>query len=156
MPFTSGEKRPRAKHQASNSTRAPIRQTHGDSSDSDSGDDNDCSSCDGNGDGNGDGDGGDIDMADQDEDVIRAAEAAQQVDLDEAEQLAELEITVTNSERKVASTALAKVSNHRLQMRISTDCAHSSLSLPTRSTTCQASLRRWKRYAKLPTSTYYA
>ena len=103
--LTSGKKRPAAKRQAQNLTRVPTRQTHGaasDLSDSDSGDDDDCSSC--------GGDGGDIDMPDQDEDVIRAAEAAQQVDLAEAEQEAERELVVMDSEQKVASTALAKVS----------------------------------------------
>ena len=50
------------------------------------------------------------DALDQDEDVIRAAEEAQEEDLDEAVQSAELEVTVTDHERCVASTALSKVS----------------------------------------------
>jgi len=50
------------------------------------------------------------DALDQDEDVIQAAEEAQEKDLDEAAQLAELEVAVTNHERHVASTALSKVS----------------------------------------------
>ena len=92
--------------------RAPTRQARraasdssdSDSNDSDSGDDDDCPP---HSSGNND---GDIDMPDQDEDVIRAAEAAQQADLDEAEQAAELELAVTDGEQKIASTALAKVS----------------------------------------------
>jgi hypothetical protein len=58
------------------------------------------------GDDNSDDDG---DTPDQDDDIIQAAEAAQQVDLEEAEQSAKLNIPVTNSERKVASMALSKV-----------------------------------------------
>lgn len=47
---------------------------------------------------------------DQDEDVIRAAEETQEEDLIEAARSAELEVTVTDSEQTVASTALSKVS----------------------------------------------
>jgi hypothetical protein len=47
---------------------------------------------------------------DQDEDVIRAAEEAQEGDLDEAAQTAELAVVVTDGEQKTASTALSKVS----------------------------------------------
>jgi hypothetical protein len=51
----------------------------------------------------------DNDALDQDEDVIHAAEAAQQIDVDEASMFVELEITVTEKQQKVASTALTKV-----------------------------------------------
>jgi hypothetical protein len=47
---------------------------------------------------------------DQDEDIIRAAEEAQESDLNEAVQSAELVVTVTDGEQKAASTALSKVS----------------------------------------------
>ena len=50
------------------------------------------------------------DVLDQDEDVIRAAEEAQQEDLDAAEEMAETEVMVVGSEQKAASTALSKVS----------------------------------------------
>ena len=50
------------------------------------------------------------DVFDQDEDVIRAAEEAQQEDLDDAEETAEIEITVAGSEQETASTALSKAS----------------------------------------------
>jgi len=51
----------------------------------------------------------DGDTPGQDDGIIQAAEAAQQADLEEAEQCAKLNIPVTNSERKVASMALSKV-----------------------------------------------
>ena len=97
---------------------APINQgADGDSSDDD-GDDN--SDDDGDDDSDDDGDDDEAgtgindsnpsDVLDQDEDVIQAAEEAQEKDLDEAAQLAELEVTVTNHERHVASTALSGVS----------------------------------------------
>ena len=87
---------------------APINQgADGNSSDDDGNDD-------GNDDddeaGTGINDSNPSDVLDQDEDVIQAAEEAQEKDLDEAAQLAELEVTVTNHERHVASTALSKVS----------------------------------------------
>ena len=47
---------------------------------------------------------------DQDEDIIQAAEEAQEGDLDEAAQSAELAIMVTDGKQKVASTALSKAS----------------------------------------------
>jgi len=100
---------PVAKHGVS--THAPTKRTRGaddDLSSSGSSDSDGHSSCD-DGDNNG-GDDSDIDTPDQDEDVIRVAEAAQEEDLAEAEQLAELTVQVTNGEQKVASTALAKVS----------------------------------------------
>jgi hypothetical protein len=50
------------------------------------------------------------DVLHQDEDVIHAAEEAQQEDLDHAEETAEIEVTVAGSEQKAASTALSKVS----------------------------------------------
>lgn len=51
-----------------------------------------------------------LDILNQDEVVIRAAEGAQEEDLDEAAQSAEFEVAVTDKEQKVASTALSKVS----------------------------------------------
>lgn len=47
---------------------------------------------------------------DQDEDVICAAEEAQQEDLDDVEETAEIEIMVAGSEQETASTTLSKVS----------------------------------------------
>jgi hypothetical protein len=63
----------------------------------------------------------DDDAPDQDEDVIRDAEDAQQTDLVEAAQSAELELTVKDYERKAASTALAKVSLAITIKRVSID-----------------------------------
>jgi hypothetical protein len=54
-------------------------------------------------------------MLDQDEDVLRAAEEAQQEDLDIAAQCAELEVKVTRAEQNAASAALSKVSQGRIQ-----------------------------------------
>ena len=89
---------------------APINQgADGDSSDDD-GDDNGDDDGDDDEAGTGINDSNPSDVLDQDEDVIQAAEEAQEKDLDEAAQLAELEVTVTNHERHVASTALSKVS----------------------------------------------
>ncbi len=51
-----------------------------------------------------------LDILDQDEVVIWATEEAQEEDLNEAAQLAELEVVVMDKEQKVASTALSKVS----------------------------------------------
>ena len=51
-----------------------------------------------------------LDVLDQDQDVIQAAEAAQEDDLDEAAQSAEDCVTVLESEQKLASTAVSKVS----------------------------------------------
>ena len=51
-----------------------------------------------------------LDTLDQDEDIICAAEEAQEEDLNKAAQSAELEVTVTDSEQKAASTTLSKVS----------------------------------------------
>jgi hypothetical protein len=98
---TSRKKRQAAKRQAHVTARQACN------SDSDS-DDNDGRSSYGRDD-NDDND-SDVDALDQDEDVIRAAEVAQQEDLVEAEQSAELEFVLTDSERNVASTVLAKVS----------------------------------------------
>jgi len=85
-----------------------IISTSSDSSDDDScssdGDDEDCDATTGAGDLDA------SDMLDQDEDVIRAAEEAQEEDLREAAQLAELKVAVTDGEQKAASTALSKVS----------------------------------------------
>ena len=50
-----------------------------------------------------------LDTLDQDEDVILAAEEAQEEDLNEAAKLAELRITIVDGEQKTASTALLKV-----------------------------------------------
>ena len=50
------------------------------------------------------------DVLDQDEDVIRAAEEAQEEDLAEAAQLAELKVAVTDSEQTSTSMAVSKVS----------------------------------------------
>ena len=50
------------------------------------------------------------DVLDQDEDIIRAAEEAQEEDLAEAAQLAELEVAVTDSEQTSASMAVSKIS----------------------------------------------
>ena len=63
------------------------------------------------------------DTLDQDKDVILAAEAAQQEDLDNAEELAELVIMVTGDEWKVASTALSKVSLVSIVTVVSSNCA---------------------------------
>ena len=52
-----------------------------------------------------------LDTLDQDDDVIQAAEEAQQEDLNEAVCLANLEIMVTNGEWEAASTALSKISS---------------------------------------------
>ena len=131
-------KRKKGAHRARKRT-APSASTHGptrtqtqaanhrsddsESSDGDNNRGNDGGSHNGSGirNGNSDGDSGsddegandDIeptDGVDQDEDVIRAAEAAQQEDLDEAVQSAELEVTVAGCEQMAASTALSKVS----------------------------------------------
>ena len=84
------------------------RCTNGNLSDDDDDDDDDCS----------DGDDDDecnahtIDLRadqDQDEDVIQAAEEAQEGDLDAATEEAELAVMVTDGEQKSASTALSKV-----------------------------------------------
>ena len=92
------------------STRAPAKRARGgaddDLSGSGSSDSDGHSSCDDN-DG---GDDSDSDTPDQDEDVIQAAETAQEKDLAKAEQSAELNVKVTDGEQKAASTALAKVS----------------------------------------------
>jgi hypothetical protein len=91
------------------------RETH--NADTDSDHDDSCSSC-----GSIDDNDSDIDALDQDEDVILAVEMAQQADLIEAKQLAELELVLTDSEWNVASTALAKVcSNCCSQMKMPTD-----------------------------------
>ena len=50
------------------------------------------------------------DTLDQDEDVIRAAEEAQEADLNDAAESAGLEVTVMDNEQKAASTALSKAS----------------------------------------------
>ena len=63
-----------------------------------------------------------LDGLDQDEDVILWAEAAQQEDIDQAIQSAELEVRVTDSEQTVASMALAKVSLTFIVPRIYADC----------------------------------
>ena len=51
-----------------------------------------------------------LDALDQDEDVIQAAEEAQEEVLDEAAESAERCVTVTGSKQKAASTAVSKVS----------------------------------------------
>jgi hypothetical protein len=118
---TSRKKRPAAQRQAharsmATLTRVTARQTL--NSDSDSDDDDSRSSYGGD-----DDDDSDVETLDQDEDVIRAAEAAQQADLIEAEQSAELEFVLTDSEQNVASMALAKVSGDCCpQMKMPTDC----------------------------------
>ena len=63
-----------------------------------------------------------LDGLDQDEDVVLSAEAAQQEDIDQAIQSAELEVRVTDSEQTVASMALAKVSLTFIVPRIYADC----------------------------------
>ena len=50
------------------------------------------------------------DTLDQDEDVIHAAEEAQEADLNDAAESAGLEVTVMDDEQKAASTALSKAS----------------------------------------------
>jgi hypothetical protein len=50
------------------------------------------------------------DTLDQDEDVIRVAEEAQEADLNDAAESAGLEVTVMDDEQKAASTALSKAS----------------------------------------------
>lgn len=70
-----------------------------------------------------DDDAGHSDTLDQDEDVILAAEAAQQEDLNDAEESAELAVMVTGDERKVASTALSKVSLVSIAAVVSSNCA---------------------------------
>jgi hypothetical protein len=124
-----------AKHQAhsqsaaTSSTHVTSRQTH--NADRDSDDDDSCSSC-----GSIDDNDSDIDALDQDEDVILAAETAQQADLVEAKQSAELELVLTDSEWNVASMALAKVSSNSCpQMKSLLIAPNSLLSLPTGSTT---------------------
>jgi hypothetical protein len=153
---TSRKKHPAAKHQAhsqsaaTSSTCATSRQTH--NTDRDSDDDDSCSSC-----GSIDDNDSDIDALDQDEDVILAAEMAQQADLVEAKQSAELELVLTDSEWNVASMALAKVSSNSCpQMKSLLITPNSLLSLPTGSTTHQVSLRRLKSCAKLQSSSLYA
>jgi hypothetical protein len=134
----SRKKCPGAQHQqsatTSNLTRVPARQTHPPASDNNNN--------------------SNANMPHQDEDVIFVAEAAQQADLIDAEQLAELELTVTDSEQKIALMALVKVSSAIVVCRCK--CLlivpNSSLSLPTGSATCRALLRRWKHSAKLPSS----
>ena len=63
-----------------------------------------------------------LDGLDQDEDVVLSAEAAQQEDINQAIQSAELKVRVTDSEQTVASTALAKVSLTFIVPRIYADC----------------------------------
>jgi hypothetical protein len=158
---TSKKRKKTTKHRACKqtapSTRGPrkIQQTQAanDGSDLSDGDDDDDdddddggSNSDGNSNGDGDSNGsddegnnGDIEPADgldQDEDVIRAAEAAQQEDIDEAMQLAELEVTVADSEQKTASTALSKVSLvFILPKNVHSSHLNSSLNSRSRSTT---------------------
>lgn len=84
-----------------------IRSTNSDSSDDHYSSDEDE---DDNSDPDPDSDSDPLDRLNQDEDVIRVAEEAQEEDLDEAAQSAELEVMLTDSERKAASTALSKVS----------------------------------------------
>ena len=77
-----------------------------------------------------------LDGPDQDEDVIHAAEAEQQEDIDEAVQLAELEVMVADSEQKTASTALLKVSlAFILPKNVHSSHLNSSLNSRSRSTT---------------------
>ena len=146
----------RARKQMAPSTRGPrkIRQTQAandgsDLSDNDSnGGGNSDSNSNSNGDGDGDGDSngsdnegndGDIeplDGPDQDEGVIHAAEAAQQEDIDEAVQLAELEVMVADSKQKTASTVLLKVSlAFILPKNVHSSHLNSSLNSRSRSTT---------------------
>ena len=88
------------------STRGCGVSSDSDSNDSDLSDADGCLASD---DGDDEDDESDADAPDQDDDIIRAAEADQQADLDEAEQTAELKLPVTSIERKVASMALSKV-----------------------------------------------
>ena len=114
------------------------------SSDGDSSDDDGCLS-----------DGADndnpMDMLDQDEDVIRAAEEAQEEDLDEVAQSAELELMVTDSEQHAASTALSKVGRAVPTAReYLLTALDSLLNSRSRSTTWQAFLEGWKLRVLLP------
>ena len=85
---------------------------------------------------------------DQDEDVIRAAEEAQEGDLDEATNEAELTVTVTDHEKKVASKALSKVSDIiYLGAQYLLIILYSSQNSRTRSTTRLVSLKRYRRHA---------
>ena len=104
------------------------------------------SDSDGNGDGDGDSNGRDdegndgdiepLDGPDQDEDVIRTTEAAQEEDIDEAVQLAELEVMVADSKQKTASTVLLKVSlAFILPKNVHSSHLNSSLNSHSRSTT---------------------
>ena len=54
-------------------------------------------------------------MLDQDEDVLQAAEEAQQEGLSIAAECAELEVKVTQAKQSAASAALSKVSQGRIQ-----------------------------------------
>jgi hypothetical protein len=153
---TSTKKRNTAKCQAritttSISTRAPSSRTQhldGNSSSSEDGSDDEEY-----------GNNYDPDAPDQDEDVIRDAEDAQQTDLVEAAQSAELELMVKDYQRKVASTALAKVS---LAITIKTSKGYllisfdSSLNLRIKSTTRLALSRSWSSCAMLPASSHSA
>ena len=104
-------------------------------------------------------DGGDMccdasdDTLDQDEDVIRAAEEAQEADLNDAAESAGLEVTVMDNEQKAASTALSKASvaifNFNKHLLIMLD---SSRDLHTRSTTLLAFLKRCMHRVLLPRS----
>jgi hypothetical protein len=86
--------------------------------------------------------------ADQDEDVIRAAEEAQEGDLDEAANEAELTVTVTDHEKKVASKALSKVSDIiYLGAQYLLITLYSSQNSRTRSTTRLVSLKRYRCHA---------
>ena len=85
---------------------------------------------------------------DQDEDVIRAAEEAQEGDLDEAANEAELTVTVTDHKKKVASKALSKVSDIiYLGAQYLLITLYSSQNSHTRSTTWLVSLKRYRCHA---------
>ena len=90
-----------------------------------------------------------LDTLDQDNDVIQAAEEAQQEDLNEAAHLANLEIMVTNGEREAASMALSKVSSVTSYWDYLLIIPDSSQDLCIRSTTHPASLKRWGHCARL-------
>ena len=86
-------------------------------------------------------------MLDQDEDVLRSAEEAQQEDLDNAAERAELEVKVTRAERDTASAALSKVSqaSHPISTGVFADCLCQLTKLAYKINNSPGILEEWKQ-----------
>lgn len=87
---------------------------------------------------------------DQDEDVLQAAEEAQQEDLDDAAECAELEVNVTRAEQDTASAALSKVSqaSHPTSTGVFADCPCQLTKLAYKINNSSGILEEWNQLCR--------